>query len=325
MGRARVLISEPLPHMEEDIQTLSAYADVTVAPSPTEEALCAEIGEADLLLVVYAKVTSRVIEAAPKLRGIVRCGIGVDNIDLGAATARKIIVVNVPDYATETVSDHAFALLISLARRITLADHAMRNKSWGTWTSPSKRYRGIDLEGRTLGIIGIGRIGRALARKAHAFNMNLLAFDPYVEEKELDGTKVKLTDLDTLLKESDFVAVNAALPPQTRGLIGEKQLRLMKHSAYIINTSRGSLIDENALIRALEEKWIAGAGLDVYENEPPDIHNPLLGFENTVLTPHIAWATEEATRRLERAAVERATELLQGKIPRTVVNLEVLK
>jgi len=325
VDRPKVLISEPLPLLEEDVKILSAYADVKLASSPTEEVLCKEIVDADLLMIVYAKVTSRIIESAPRLRSIVRCGIGVDNIDLQAATARKIPVVNVPDYAIETVADHAFALLISLARKTTLADKAMKAKSWGTWTSPSKQYRGIDLEGKTLGLVGLGRIGRALARRAEAFNMNLLAFDPYVKEEQLKGAKVKLTDLETLLKESDFVSVHAALTPETRGLIGEKQLRMMKNTAYVINTSRGPLIDEKALLRALKEGWIAGAGLDVYEKEPPSVDNPLFELDNTVLTPHIAWYTEEAMMRLERIAVERAIELLQGKIPKTVVNPEVLK
>ena len=325
MDRPKLLVSEPLPRLEEDVKILNAYADVRVAASHTEEVLCKEIADADLLMVVYAKVTSRVISSAPKLKGIVRCGIGVDNIDLQAATARKIPVVNVPDYAIETVADHAFALLISLARKITLADRAMKAKNWGPWTSPPEQYRGIDLEGKTLGLVGLGRIGRALVRRAEAFNMNLLAFDPYVQEDQLKGTSVRLVALEELLKKSDFVSVHAALTPKTRGLIGEKQLRMMKNTAYIVNTSRGQLIDEKALLRALMEEWIAGAGLDVFEKEPPDIDNPLFELENVVLTPHIAWYTEEAMRRLESMAVQRAIELLRGEIPKTVVNPDVLK
>lgn len=325
MGGLKVLISEPLPLLEEDVRSLSAYADVKVASSPTEDVLCKEIIDADVLMIVYAKVTSRVISSASRLRGIVRCGIGVDNIDLLAATARKIPVVNVPDYAIETVADHAFALLISLARKITLADRAMKSKSWGAWTSPSREYRGIDLVGKTLGLVGLGRIGRALARRAQAFDMNILAFDPYVQQKQVKAIKVKLTDLERLLKESDFVSVHAALTPETRGLIGEKQLRMMKNTAYIINTSRGPLVDEKALVKALGERWIAGAGLDVFEREPPSTDNPLFDLENVILTPHIAWYTEEAMNRLERMAVERVVEFLQGKIPKTVVNPGVVK
>lgn len=325
MRRSKVLISEPLPLLEEDMKILSAYADVKVASSPTEETLCKEIVDADILMIVYAKVTPRVISSAPKLRGIVRCGIGVDNIDLEAATARRIPVANVPDYAIETVADHAFALLISLARKITLADRIMKGKSWGTWTSPSKECRGIDLVGKALGLVGLGRIGRALARRAEAFDMSILAFDPYVQEGQLKGSKVRLVDLETLLKGSDFVSVHAALTPETRGLIGEKQLRMMKNTAYIINTSRGPLIDEKALLKALRERWVAGAGLDVFEREPPSTDNPLFDLENVILTPHIAWYTEEAMNRLERMAVERVIEFSQGKIPKTVVNPTVLK
>jgi D-3-phosphoglycerate dehydrogenase len=325
MSKPKILISEPLPHLEEDVKALSAYADVKVASSYTEAELCKEITDADLLMIVYAKVTSKVIESAPRLRGIVRCGIGVDNIDIKAATLRRIPVVNVPDYAIETVADHAFALLLSLARRITVADKAMKAKNWGPWTSPSEQYRGIDLEGKTLGLVGLGRIGRAMARRSEAFNMDPVAFDPFVQQEQLKATKIKLTDLEKLLKESDFVSLHAALTPETRGIIGEKQLRLMKNTAYIINTSRGPLIDENVLVRALKEKWICGAGLDVYNEEPPGKDNPLLELDNVIATPHIAWYTDEARMRLERMAVDRAVELLQGKIPKSTVNQDSLR
>jgi D-3-phosphoglycerate dehydrogenase len=259
------------------------------------------------------------------LRGIVRCGIGVDNIDLQTATARKIPVVNIPDYAIETVADHAFALLLSLARKITLANKAMKSRSWESWTSPPQQYRGLDLSGRTLGLVGLGRIGMAMARRGEAFKMNLLAFDPYVQEQECMSTKVRLKALGEVLANADFVSVHAALTPETRGLIGEKELRIMKNTAYIINTSRGPIIDERALLRALKEGWIAGAGLDVFEKEPPSVDNPLLELENVVLTPHIAWYTEEAANRLEKMAIERAMQLLQGQIPKTIVNPVVLE
>jgi D-3-phosphoglycerate dehydrogenase len=325
MTKPKILISEPLPHLEEDVKILSAYADIKIAPSHTEAELCKEITDADVLMIVYAKVTSRVIESAPRLRGIVRCGIGVDNIDIKAATLRRIPVVNVPDYAIETVADHAFALLLSLARKITIADKAMKDKNWGSWTSPSEQYRGVDLKGKILGLVGLGRIGRAMAHRSEAFNMGAMAFDPYVRQEQLRGSKIKLRDLEKLLEESDFVSLHAALTPETRGIIGEKQLKLMKDTAYIINTSRGPLIDEKALVRALKERWICGAGLDVYEEEPPDKGNPLLGLDNVIATPHIAWYTDEARMRLERMAVNRAVELLQGKIPKSTVNQDSLR
>jgi len=325
MNRAKVLIAEQLPNLEDDVKILSSYAEVKISPSTSEEVLCREIVDVDLLLVVYVKVNSRIIDSAPKLKGIVRFGIGIDNIDVQIATSRKVLVVNIPDYAIDTVAEHAFALLISLARKITVADRVMRTKKWGNWTSPSKLYLGIDLKGKTLGIVGMGRIGRSLARKAEAFGMNLLAFDPYLEQEQLDDIKVKLTGLEILLKESDFVSIHAPHTPETRGLIGENQLRIMKKTAYIINTSRGPLIDEKALMKALKKKWICGAGLDVYEKEPPALNNQLLKLENVILTPHIAWYTEEASKRLEKLAIQRTVELLQGKIPKTVVNPEVLK
>jgi D-3-phosphoglycerate dehydrogenase len=324
MNRLKVLFSEP-SLLEEDLKVLSVHADVRVASSPAEEVLRREASDAEILMVEYAEITSRVINSATKLRSIVRMGTGVDNIDLQAATARKIPVINIPDYCTAAVADYAFALIISLARKITQADRAVRARRWEIWTSPSKAYCGTELEGKTLGLVGLGRIGRAVARRAEAFNMNLVAFDPYVQEKQLKGIKIKLADLSTLLERSDFVSLHAALTLETRGLIGEKQLRMMKSTANIINTSRGALIDENALVRALKEGWIAGAGLDVYEREPPDIDNPIFELENAVLTPHIAWYTEEAMRRVRKTAVEMAIGLLQGKIPKTVVNPDVLE
>jgi D-3-phosphoglycerate dehydrogenase len=325
MNRAKVLIAEQLPNLEDDIKILSSYAEVKISSSVSEETLCREIADVDFLLVVFVKVNSRIIDSASKLKGIVRFGIGIDNIDVQAATSRKVLVVNIPDYAIDTVAEHAFALLISLARKITIADRVMRKKKWGNWTSPSKLCLGIDLKGKTLGIVGMGRIGRSLARKAEAFGMNLLAFDPYLEQEQLDDIKIKLTELENLLKESDFVSIHAPHTPETRGLIGENQLKIMKRTAHIINTSRGPLIDEKALMKALKKNWICGAGLDVYEKEPPSLNNPLLKLENVILTPHIAWYTEEASKRLEKLAIQRTVELLQGKIPKTIVNPEVLK
>jgi len=200
----------------------------------------------------------------------------------------------------------------------------MKARNWGSWTSPSEQYRGVDLEGKTLGLVGLGRIGRAMARRSEAFNMDPVAFDPYVRQEQLNGTTIKLSDLEKLLRESDFVSLHAALTPETRGIIGEKQLRLMKKTAYIINTSRGPLIDEGALVRALKEKRICGAGLDVYGEEPPRKENPLFELDNVIATPHIAWYTDEAMMRLESMAVERAVELLQGKIPMSTVNRDSL-
>lgn len=322
----KVLITEALPLIDEEKKILEKYADVKLAKSTTEENLAVEIKDVDVIMVVYAKITKKVIDSAKNLKGIVRYGIGVDNISIDEATKKGIFVANVPDYCIGTVADHAFALLLTLNRKILIADKIMRTGKYvGAWTSPSEKIRGFDLEGKVLGIIGIGRIGRAVAARANGFNMRVIAYDPYIDKKVAEKCGVELVDLDTLLKESDFVSIHAPLLPETRGMIGESELKLMKRTAYLINVSRGPIVDEKALYKALKEGWIAGAGLDVYEKEPPDPENPLFKLENVVLTPHIAWYTEEAQRRLEMSAVEEAVRILQGQPPKNLVNKEILK
>jgi D-3-phosphoglycerate dehydrogenase len=324
--KPKVLITESLPLIEEEKRVLEEYADVKLAKSPAEDNLVAEVGDVDIIMVVYAKITRRIIDSAKKLKGIIRYGIGVDNIDIDAATARGIPIANVPDYCVGAVADHAFALLLALNRKIVIADKIMRTgKYMGVWTSPSDKIKGFDLEGKVLGIIGLGKIGRALVHRAKGFCMRIIAHDPYVDEKVAKELGIELVDLDTLLKESDFVSIHAPLLPETRGMISERELKLMKRTAYLINVARGPIVDEKALYKALKERWIAGAGLDVYEMEPPDPENPLFKLENVVLTPHIAWYTKEAQWRLEMSAVEEAVRILQGQPPKNLVNKEVLK
>ena len=325
-GKAKILITEAMPLIKKEKEILEKYAEVKLARSPSEEDIIAEAKDADIIMVVYAKITKRIIDSAKKLKGIVRYGIGVDNIDLEAATQRKIPVANVPDYCVGTVADHAFALLLALNRKLLVANNIIKTGAYiNTWTSPSEKIKGVDLEGRTIGIIGLGKIGRAVAARAKGFGLKILAYDPYISKEDAEALGVKLTDLDNLLRESDFVTIHAPLTPQTRGMINEEKLKLMKKTAYLINVARGPIVDEKALYKALKEGWIAGAGMDVYEKEPPDPDNPLFKLENVVLTPHIAWYTEDALWRLEMTAVNEAIRILKGEMPKNLVNKDILK
>lgn len=308
--------------IESKLEDLSRFADVITCSSNDEETLAREAEDADLILVCYARITARVIESAWKLKGIVKYGVGVENIDLKAATKRGIPVINCRDYASETVADHAFALIICLARKMVKIHNAVRERAW-VWPSPE--YMGVDLFGKTLGIIGLGRIGMALARRAEGFGMNKIAFASYVKEEFARKHAIKLTGLDELLRLSDFVSIHCTLTPETIGLIGENEFKKMKRTAFIIDVSRGPIIDQSALLTALEGGWITGAGLDVFSEEPLSPHNPLLAIDNVILTPHLAWYTKEAFERLETETIQRALEILQGKTPKNVVNIEVLE
>lgn len=322
--KPKILITEPLPLIEREKELLSRYAVVKLAKSTGEENLMIEVSDAAVLMVVYAKVTKKMIECARCLRGIVRYGIGVDNIDLKSATERGIPVANVPDYCIASVADHTFALLLALNRRIVLADRMVKIGDWGVWTSPSARLRGFDLEGKVLGLIGIGKIGVAVAERAKGFGMTIIAYDPYVNEATAKTLGIELCNRDTVLKNSDVVSIHSPLTHETRGMIDERELRAMKKTAYIINTARGGIINEKALYDALRRGWIAGAGIDVYETEPPHTENPLFKLENVVATPHIAYYTEEAIWRLELSSVEEAIRILEGRPPKNLVNRQGL-
>lgn len=321
-----ILITEALPLFEEEEKMLRKYGIVKLAKGLTEEDLIAEIGTANLLMVVYAKITKKIIDSAKNLKGIVRYGIGVDNIDLEAATKRRIVVANVPDYCINAVADHVFALVLALNRKILIADHSVRTHAWGTWTSPHPKLEGVDLDNKVFGLIGLGKIGRAVAARAKGFNMKVIAYDPLLNTDIVKKTiGIELVDLDTLLQDSDVVSVHVPLNRDTYRMIRDRELQLMKKTAYIINTARGPIIDETALCKAIRNQWIAGAGIDVYQKEPPDAQNKLFELDNVVLTPHIAYYTEEAIWRLEMSAVKEAVRILKGKLPKNLVNKELLQ
>ncbi len=275
-----------------------------------EEILVHETREAELLLMCYTPVTRRVIEAASKLKGIVKYGVGIDAIDIPAARQRGIPVANVPEYAEETVAEGAFALLMALVKKLKPLQRAMERAGW-VW--PTQEWLAGELAGKTVGLVGLGRIGSSFARMAGAFRMRVLAFDPYV-----GGTA---TDLRAMLAECDFVSVHCVLNDETRHLIGEAELRAMRPAAVLVNVSRGAIVDETALLRALQEKRIAGAALDVYSREPlKKTGHPLsalYAMDNVILSPHLTFYSREAMARLEAETLERCREVLEGK-PLTV-------
>jgi len=289
---------------------------ITLTEGIAEERLAKAVAEADLLLMCYTPITARVINGARRLRGIVKYGVGIDAIDLEAARQCQIPVVNIPEYAEETVAEAAFALIIGLARKLGQLHCEMKATGWA-W--PVQQWLGHDLAGKTLGLVGVGRIARALARMAGAgFRMRVLGFDPFVSAEAMQAAGVQKCDaLPELVRAADFVSLHAVLSPETRHLIGRKELELMKRSAMLINVSRGALVDEAALVDALVSGRIAGAGLDVYSQEPlarqGHSMSPLFNLPNVLLTPHLAFYTEEAMARLEQETLERCDELLEGR------------
>jgi len=283
----------------------------------TEDDVIEKAFDADAIINQYAPFTRKVIKSLRKCKVISRYGVGVDNIDIKAATEHNIIVANVPDYCVDEVSTHTFSLILSCARAIAMLDRKVRGGNWD-FTLAKPLYR---TQGQTIGLFGLGRIARIMAQKATGFGFKIIAYDPYVFDTY---GNVKLVTLEQLLSESDFLSIHAPLTEETKHIIGEKELKMMKNSAYLINTSRGALVDEKALYVALKEKRIAGAALDVMENEPPNWENPLLSLENIVITPHISFYSEESYIELKTKTAEAVLSVLTGSRPRSVVNKEVL-
>jgi D-3-phosphoglycerate dehydrogenase len=281
-----------------------------------EEALGREVTDADLLLMCYTPVSARVIEAATRLCGIVKYGVGIDAIDIAAAMRRDIPVVNVPDYAEETVAEGAFALMIALAKRLPAIDGAVQREGW-LW--PERRWLGADIAGKTLALVGAGRIGRAMARMAgQGFRARVLAYDPHVDRATLRAAGIeKADDLCAMLAQADFVSVHCVLNRETRHLIGAREIACLKPTAIFINVARGAIVDEAALVAAVVAGRIAGLGLDVYAQEPlaraGHPLSPLYGRDNVILFPHLTFYTHEAMRRLEEDTLARCLELIDGR------------
>ena len=298
-----------------------AGAELVVAETGAEAELLRLAPPVDAILTNWKQVTAAVLDVAPQCRIVSRYGVGVDNIAVAHATELGIPVTNVPDYCFEEVSDHAMALLLACARRIVTFNTLTHHASWDVRQGrPIQRVRG-----QTLGLIGFGRNGRALAGKALGFGLKMLVYDPWVTAEAVAPFGTLTNDLDALLRESDYVSVHVPLTADTRNLINARTLRLMKPGAYLINTSRGPIVDEAALVQALSERWIAGAGLDVLVQEPGDSANPLFALDNAIITPHASFYSEAAIEELEQKACERVIAALRGETPPNVVNPAVLE
>ncbi len=277
------------------------------------------VAGADILITQFCTVPAALLEAAPNLKvvGVLRAG--VENVDVAAATAREVLVVNTPGRNADAVADFTVGMIIAEARNICRGHHGLKQ---GRWLREYPNSGHIpDLPGKTVGIVGLGEIGRKVARRLAGFDMAVLAYDPFVKGQP-EG--IRLVDLPTLMAEADFVTVHARLTKETEGLVSREQIARMKPTAYFVNTSRSALIDEEALVEALREKRIAGAALDVFDHEPPGIDDPLVQLENVTLTPHMAGGSNDAFIHSPKLLAADIGKLLDGGEPRAVVNRPVL-
>jgi D-3-phosphoglycerate dehydrogenase len=308
------------PSLDPARDVLSAIgAEVQLAPEPTPEAIVEIASAADGLLVTYAKITADMIGRMTRCRIISRFGIGVDNVDLPAATSAGIVVTKVPDYCLDEVSDHAVALLLALVRKIPMSNAHVHGGRWEMKAVvPIHRLRGT-----VLGLVGFGRIPQLVAPKAKSFGIRVMACDPFVPEEVFAREGVERAGFADLLAQSDYVSIHTPLLPETRGLFNDDVLGQMKRGAYLVNTARGPIVDEMALARALDGGRLAGAALDVMPQEPP-VGSPLLGRENVIITPHTSFYSEESLLDLQRKAAEEVVAVLSGRPPRNPVNPEVL-
>ena len=296
-----------------------AGANLRLAPQATPESILATAKDADALLVTYAKITADMIGQMKKVRIISRFGIGVDNVDLEAATRQGIVVTKVPDYCLDEVSDHAVALLLSLIRKIPSSNARTHS---GRWEMPAvvPIHR---LRGTVLGLVGFGRIPQLVAPKAQSFGIKVIANDPFIPAAVMEKAGVRSVEFQELVKTSDYISIHSPLLPETRHLFSTEVFKQMKPGAYLVNTARGPIVDEAALAAALDAKQIAGAALDVMEQEPP-VNSPLFGRDNVILTPHTSFYSVESLEELQTKAAEEVVRVLSGQPPRNPVNPDAL-
>lgn len=288
----------------------------------TEEEVVAHAQDADVLIIQSLRklLNARTIPQLGRCKGIIRAGIGYDTVDVETATAHGILVANVPEYCLEDVAEHALTLLLAALRGVVGQDRSMRRGEWSRqYALRTRRLRGL-----TLGLVGFGRIARALVEKSAGLGLRYLAYDPYVQPETAAAYSVSLVDLETLLRQSDLISIHVPLNAETWHLIGERELGMVKPGAVLVNTSRGPVVDEQALIRALQDGRLGAAGLDVFEEEPLPVDSPLRQMENVVLTPHTAAYSEDAAVELYRQACQEAIDIIAGRIPKGAVNAHLL-
>jgi glyoxylate reductase len=321
---AKVFVTQPIP--EKALSRLQAVAEVELNPDSThiitKDELTAALKRNNYLVcLLHDRVDAEIINASPNLKLIASMAITPAGVDVAAASSRRIPVTNIPPFVTEATADLHWALLLAVARRVVEGDRALRSGIFPG--SQSIHFVGGEVNHKTLGIIGLGAIGEAVARRARGFSMRIL----YTKRRQLDEAReaaldVEYRSLDDLLRESDFVSVNATLSPATIHLIGDRELHLMRPSAYLINTARGPIVDEKALVQALEQKRIAGAALDVYEREPM-VEPALINLPNVVLTPHLGSAALDTRERVADILVDNAIAVIEGRRPPNIYNPEI--
>jgi D-3-phosphoglycerate dehydrogenase len=317
MGQYLVAVADSVfPNLDPATQVLSAIgAELKLAADSSPESVMKVAADADAVLVTYAKINAEMIRQMKKVRIISRFGIGVDNVDLDAATQKGIVVTKVPDYCIDEVSDHAMALLLAAVRKIPLANDQVHS---GTWKMPNvvPIHR---LRGSVLGLVGFGRIPQLVAPKAKSFGMRVVASDPYVPGEVFKSLGVEKVEFADLLKISDYVSIHSPLTPETKGLFNADAFGKMKKGSYVVNTARGPIVDEAALAAAIDSGQIAGAALDVMTSEPPT-GSPLVGKRNVIITPHTSFYSEESLVELQTKASQEVANVLTGKAPRNPVN-----
>ncbi|QPR67005.1 hydroxyacid dehydrogenase [Lysinibacillus macroides] len=317
-----VLLIEPTIRAN-GVKYLTNLFNVVLAPHGSEETIIQYINEhqAHAVIVRTEKITKKILESCPSLEVVGMHGVGLDHIDVQSATENDVVVLNAPSSNYTSVAEHAMMSVLALSRNLKISDAKVRNNEWHY----RETYFPMEVNGKTLLIVGMGRVGQDLAKKAKAFNINVLGFDPFVTESEmqLHGV-VKINDLNMNLPICDFISLHAPLTKGTYHSFSTKQFELMKNSAYVINLGRGPLIDEEALYHALVNKQIAGAALDVLEQEPPASDNPLFALDNVILTPHFGGDTLEAKDRCSESITQEVGVVLHGRISKNVVNPQVL-
>lgn len=320
MGYKVVVTDHVFPDLAiETAELAKAGAQVFQLPECTEDTIIRHGRDADALMVGYAKITRRIIESLQRCKVIVRYGIGVDNVDLSAATEKGIPVANVPDYCVHEVADHTLALILACTRKIIPLNSMVKAGGWDY-----KPFRPMfRLRGRTLGLLGFGKIAQAVAARAGAFGFEVLAYDPYIDRRVALSMGVRLVSLAELLESADVLSVHAPLTPQTQGMLGRNEFARMKQGVCIVNTSRGGIIDEEALLDALASGRVGCAALDVLSSEPPVTQYKLIHLDNVVVTPHCAFYSEEAMTELRVKAAQEVERALAGMRVCHVVNPEV--
>jgi glyoxylate reductase len=326
MSKSKVYVTREIP--ERGLEIIKKRFDAEVWPEyrpPPKEVIIEKVSDVDALVSLLSdSIDVEVFVAAQKLKIVAQMAVGFDNIDVKEATRRGVYVTNTPEVLTETTADFAWALLMAVARRVVEADKYVHSGRWKVGWHP-RMLLGRDVYGATIGIVGAGRIGSAVARRAKGFNMKILYYSVSPKPELEKSLGAKRVDLDALLRQSDFVSIHVSLTKHTYHMINEEKLKLMKKTAYLINNSRGTVIDEMALYLALKEGWIAGAGLDVFEQEPIPVTSPLLKLDNVVVAPHMSSGGDETRSKMAGMVVENLIAFFDGRVPPNLVNREVLE